>query len=162
MTHRVAVYAGSFDPLTLGHVDVVERGARLFDEVIVAIGHNPAKKRLLSLETRLDVLRTSLAHLPNVRVDHFQGLTVDYTQRVGAVAILRGLRSVADFDFELPIALANRDMAPAVESVFLAADPGRLFVSSSLIKEIAGAGGDAGRYLPPAAWSAVQAALRAS
>lgn len=154
-----AVYAGSFDPITLGHVDVVERGARLFDEVIVAIGHNPAKKRALTLDTRLRVLRESLAHLPNVRIDTFEGLTVDYCRRVDAHTILRGLRSVVDFDFEFPIAQANRDMAPEVDTVFLLTEPTKIFVSSSLIKEIAACGGDAGRYLPAPAWAALREAL---
>lgn len=154
-----AVYAGSFDPITLGHLDVVERGARLFDEVIVAIGHNPAKKRAIALDVRLRVLHESLAHLPNVRIDTFQGLTVDYCRRVDAHAILRGLRNVVDFDFEFPIAQANRDMAPEVDTVFLLTEPTKIFVSSSLIKEIAAAGGDAGRYLPAPAWAALREAL---
>ena len=154
-----AVYAGSFDPITLGHVDIVERGARLFDEVIVAIGHNAAKKRTLTLETLLRVLRESLAHLPNVRIDTFEGLTVDYCRRVDAHTILRGLRSVVDFDFEFPIAQANRDMAPEVDTVFLLTEPTKIFVSSSLIKEIAAFGGDAGRYLPAPAWAALRESL---
>lgn len=154
-----AVYAGSFDPLTLGHVDVVRRGARMFDEVVVAVGHNPAKKRSLDLDTRLAILRETLADLPNVRIDCFEGLTVHYCRRVGATAILRGLRNLTDFDFEFPIAQANRDMAPEIDTVFLLTEPRFLFVSSSLIKEIAAAGGDASPYLPAASWAALRAAL---
>lgn len=156
---RRAVYAGSFDPLTNGHVDIVLRGARLFDEVVVAVGHNVRKQRMLSLETRLDVLREVLEPVPNVRVDHFEGLLVDYCRRVGAMAILRGLRAVTDFEYELAPGLANRDLAPEIEIVVLFADPRHAFVSSTLVKEIAAHGGPADRYLPPASWRALRAAL---
>lgn len=156
---RVGVYAGSFDPMTNGHVDILSRGAGLFDELIVAIGHNPAKRGLLSLDQRLEVLRSVAAGLPNVRVDVFEGLLVDYCRRVGALAILRGLRTVTDFEFEFKIGLANRDMAPEVETVFLFTDPNLLFVSSSLVREIASHGGDVRRYVPPAAHAPLLRAL---
>ncbi len=156
---RVGVYAGSFDPMTNGHVDILSRGAGLFDELIVAIGHNPAKRGLLSLDQRLEVLRSVAAGLPNVRVDVFEGLLVDYCRRVGALAILRGLRTVTDFEFEFKIGLANRDMAPEVETVFLFTDPNLLFVSSSLVREIASHGGDVRRYVPQAAHAPLLRAL---
>lgn len=157
---RRAVYAGSFDPLTNGHVDIVQRGARLFDEVVVAVGHNLRKQRTIPLDVRLAVLREVLGPISNVRVDHFEGLLVDYCRRVGATAILRGLRAVTDFEFELAPGLANRDMAPDIETVVLFADPRHAFVSSSLIKEIALHGGPADRYLPAPSWAALLAAIR--
>jgi len=153
---RRAVYAGSFDPVTLGHLDVIRRGATLFDEVIVAIGHNVRKQRFLPLDVRLRLLKDAVSELPGVRVDTFDGLLVHYCEKVEAGAILRGLRAVTDFEFELQAGLANMDMAPHVETVFLLADPRHIFVSSSLIKEIAQNGGDASRYLTPAAWAALQ------
>lgn len=153
---RKAVYAGSFDPVTLGHLDVIRRGSTLFDEVIVAVGHNPRKARALPLELRMELLREVTAELPNVTVDSFEGLLVHYCQRIGARAILRGLRAVTDFEFEFQTGLANMDMAPAVETVFLLTDPKHIFISSSLIKEIAQNGGDAGRYLPAPAWAALK------
>jgi pantetheine-phosphate adenylyltransferase len=156
---RIAVYAGSFDPVTNGHVDILSRGAPLFDEVVLAVGHNPAKRGLLTLEQRLDILRAVAAPLPNVRVDVFEGLLVDYCRRIGAMAILRGLRTVTDFEFEFKIGLANRDMAPQVETVFLFTDPNLLFVSSSLVREIAGYGGDVSRYVPEAALEPLLTAL---
>jgi pantetheine-phosphate adenylyltransferase len=154
-----AVYAGSFDPITLGHLDVIRRGAGLFDEVVVAIGHNPRKERTLPLETRLQVLREVCAPYSNVRVDQFEGLLVHYCQRTGASAILRGLRAVTDFEFEFQTGLANMDMAPEIETVFLLTEPRHIFVSSSLIKEIASNGGQASRYLPPESWRALQRAM---
>lgn len=155
-----AIYAGSFDPVTLGHVDVIRRGARLFDEVIVAVGHNPRKARTLDLATRLAVLEEVCGDVPNVRIDQFEGLLVHYCQRVGATAILRGLRAVTDFEFEFQIGLANMDMAPSIETVFLLTEPRHIFISSSLVKEIASMGGEASRYLPEASWRALAAAMK--
>lgn len=159
MTQRTAVYAGSFDPVTHGHLDVIRRGATLFDAVVVAIGHNVRKQRTLPLEVRLDLLRQVTADIPNVRVDVFEGLLVDYCRRTGARAILRGLRAVTDFEFEFQTGLANMDMAPEVETVFLLTEPRNIFVSSSLVKEIALNGGDVTRYLPEPALIALRSAL---
>lgn len=156
---RRAVLAGSFDPITLGHTDILRRGLELFDEVVVACGDNPAKKTLFTLEERLAVLEACTADLPSARVDSFQGLLVDYCRRSDANAILRGLRAVSDFEFEFQIGLANMDMAPSIQTVFLLTDPSNIFVSSSLIKEIAMNGGDVSRYVPPAALAALQAKL---
>ncbi len=154
---RRAVYAGSFDPVTLGHLDVIRRGASLFDEVIVAIGHNVRKPRALPLEVRLDLLREVTAPLANVQVAQFEGLLVDYCRKVDARVILRGLRAVTDFEFEFQTGLANMDMAPEVETVFLLTEPRHIFISSSLVKEIHDNGGDVSRYLPPAALAALRA-----
>jgi pantetheine-phosphate adenylyltransferase len=159
LTPRIAVYAGSFDPVTHGHLDVIRRGTKLFDVVIVAIGHNVRKQRTMSLSVRERVLAEVTADIPGVRVAVFEGLLVDYCRRVGAGAILRGLRAVTDFEFEFQTGLANMDMAPDIETVFLLTDPQNIFVSSSLVKEIASNGGDVSRYLPEAALVALQAAL---
>ena len=145
---RRAVLAGSFDPITMGHIDLLERAVGLFDEVVVACGHNPNKKALIPLDVRLDVLHACTAEMDRVWVDTFAGLLVDYCQKVDAVAILRGLRAVTDFEFEFQIGLANMDMAPTVQTVFLLTEPRNIFVSSSLVKEIAGMGGDVSSYVP--------------
>lgn len=156
---RLAVYAGSFDPITLGHLDVAIRASHLFDRVIVAVGENPAKRYLLSLEQRMDVVRAATAQLPNVSVEVFRGLLVHFCQARGASVIVRGLRAVTDFEFEFQIGLANMDMAPGVETVFLLTDPRHIFISSSLVKEIASNGGDVSRYLPEVAATALREAL---
>ncbi len=156
---RTAVYAGSFDPVTLGHLDVIRRGCGLFDEVVVAIGHNVRKQRTLALDVRLRVLHEVCADIPRTRVDCFEGLLVDYARRTGACAILRGLRAVTDFEFEFQTGLANMDMAPQIETVFLLTEPSKLFVSSSLVKEIHTNGGDVTRYLPAPALAALREAV---
>jgi len=153
--HTVAVYAGSFDPITLGHVDIVRRGATLFEEVIVAVGQNPAKRYTFDLAERVSIIESALEGIPNVRVDVFEGLLVDYCEKVGARVILRGLRAVTDFEFEFKIGLANMDMAPSIQTVFLLTEPGMLFVSSSLIREIASHKGDVSKYVPKAASEAL-------
>lgn len=143
-----AVLAGSFDPITLGHLDIIRRGSTLFTDVIVACGHNVKKRYLFDLDERMDLIGRSIDDLPNVTVESFEGLLVDYCKRREAGVILRGLRAVTDFDFEFQIGLANMDMAPSIETVFLLTDPQNIFVSSSLIKEIAVHGGDVSRYVP--------------
>jgi pantetheine-phosphate adenylyltransferase len=157
---RVAVYAGSFDPITVGHMDLVRRATVLFDEVVLAIGNNPSKASLLSTDDRVRVLKACTSDLPNVSVDMFEGLLVDYCRQRGASFILRGLRAVSDFEFEFQIGLANMDMAPEVETVFLLTEPRNIFVSSSLVKEIASNGGAVDRYLPAPAHQALMAALK--
>ena len=152
-----AVIAGSFDPPTNGHVDIIRRAATLFDEVVVACGNNIKKRYFFTLEERLAMVRECSTGLSNVTVDSFAGLLVHYCEEVGAKAIVRGLRATSDFDFEFQIGLANMDMAPAVETVFLLTEPGNIFISSSLVKEIALNGGDVSRYLPPAALAALTA-----
>lgn len=159
MNPRVAVYAGSFDPITNGHLDLVRRARTLFDRVILAVGHNPNKRRTLPLDTRLSILRETTAGLDGVEVDAFEGLLIDYCRSVGAVAILRGLRAVTDFEFEFKIGLANMDMEPAVQTVFLLSEPRNIFISSSLVREIAANGGDVTRYLPEPARVALLDAL---
>ena len=154
--HTVAVYAGSFDPITLGHVDIVRRGATLFEEVIVAVGQNPSKRYTFDLAERVRIIKDALQDVPNVRVDVFDGLLVDYCKEVGASVILRGLRAVTDFEFEFKIGLANMDMAPTIQTVFLLTEPSMLFVSSSLVREIASHKGDVSKYVPEAAADALR------
>ena len=145
---RIAIYAGSFDPVTFGHLDVIERAAVLFDRVVVAIGRHPSKHPLFGPDERATLLHTVTRHLSNVEIDSFDGLLIDYAQRKKATAIVRGLRAATDFEYELQIAHANADMCPAIDTVFLPTRVERGFVSASLVREIASHGGDVGRYVP--------------
>ena len=148
---RRAVCPGSFDPVTNGHVDVFARAAALFDEVVVAIGVNRAKpsgSRLFGPDERLDLLRRAVQDLPNVRVEEFDGLVVDYARELGAVAIVKGIRGVTDFEYEQPMAGMNRHLS-GIDTVFLTTDPAHQFVSSSLVKEVASYGGDVSALVPP-------------
>jgi len=156
---RIAVYAGSFDPITTGHLDLVTRAVSLFDEVVLSIGTNPKKDYFLPMEVRRQVLEECAAPFPNVSVDTFDGLLIDHCRSLGANFILRGLRAVTDFEFEFQIGLANMDMAPEVETVFLLTEPKNIFVSSSLVREIATNGGDVSRYLPAPAHKALMAMI---
>ena len=151
MSKRIAVYAGSFDPFTLGHLDIARRGSRLVDNLVIAIGNNPAKKYMLSFQQRVELIEDACRAIPNIEIKQFHGLLVGFCQKIEANIILRGLRSEKDLSFETPIALANRKMAPMVETVFLLADPSLQFVSSSLAKEVAFYGGDTSHFLSPLA-----------
>ena len=157
-TRRIAVYPGSFDPITLGHLDIVKRAAGLFDEVVVAIGKHPSKTGYFPATQRVDLVNaaTAAAGLDNVRAMHFGGLVVNFCREVGARAIVRGLRAVADFEAEFQMGLMNRDMAPEIETVFLIPRPELQFVSSSLVREIAGHGGAVERYVPEAVALAIK------
>ncbi len=150
MAGPIAVYAGSFDPITHGHLDIIRRGAGIFERVVVGVGDNSAKRYLLDKDQRVDVVREVTLDLPNVEVDSFDGLLVDFCRSIGAEVIIRGLRAVTDFEFEFQIGLANRDMAPNIETVFLLPAPRYIFISSSLIKEIFVNGGDVTPYVPAA------------
>lgn len=155
--HHSAIYAGSFDPVTLGHVDVIERGSRLFDKLYVGVGFNPAKKNyVFDIEQRLAFCREAVQHLENVEVVPFSGLLVRTAEQLGVTALLRGIRALSDFDLEFRNGLANRDLS-GIETVFLLTTPSHIFVSSSLVKEIAQHGGDVSRYVP----ATVHQALRA-
>ena len=146
---RLAVYPGSFDPPTLGHLDIVERAARLFDRLVVAVGRNPAKPGLLSVEERCEALRRSTDHLHNVSVDAFDGLLVDYAERVGSRAIVRGLRATQDFEYEYQMTLVNRRLRSEVETVFLMTAPEHGYLSSSIVREVAQLGGQYAGMVPP-------------
>jgi pantetheine-phosphate adenylyltransferase len=148
MNYRHAVYAGSFDPITLGHTAIIERASRLFTTVSVAIGINPRKKGLFEVEHRKKMIRESLAHLPNIDVVDFNGLLIDFMRSIRAGVIVRGLRLMTDFEFEFQLGLANRDLAPEVETIFVLTESQHVYISSSLVKEIAENGGDCSRYVP--------------
>lgn len=148
-TPRSALYPGTFDCLTYGHLDLIERCVRLFDRVIVGIAVNPAKVPLFTVEERIAMLREAVRQWDNVEVDHFQGLTVHYAHRRGVQFLIRGLRAVSDFESELQIALMNRRLAPDIETIFLAPSLDHVFVSSSLTKEIAANAGDFSTLVPP-------------
>ena len=149
MSSLLAVYAGSFDPVTLGHLDLIERSSRIFDEVIVAIGRHPTKKALFTFNERMALLREVTDVFPNVRVESFDGLLIHFCEQVGARVIVRGLRAATDFEYELQIAHANADMVPRVDTVFLPTRTNYGFVSASLVREIASHGGDVSHYAPP-------------
>ena len=146
---RLAIYPGSFDPLTNGHVDIIARGARLFDRVVVAILLNAGKQPLFSVEERVSIVKEVFAGTPNVEVDTFQGLLVEYAQQKRASAIVRGLRAVADFEYELQMALMNRHLSEDLETVFMMPSEKYTYVSSRLIKEIAALGGSLTGLVPP-------------
>lgn len=146
--HRLAIYPGSFDPPTLGHMDVIERAARLFDRIIVSVGVNSAKQPLLSPEQRMDALRESVAAFPNVEVASFSGLLVDYAVVTGAKAIVRGLRATADFEYEFQMAMMNRRLNEDIETVFLMTKWEHSYLSSSIVKEVALLGGDYSGLVP--------------
>jgi pantetheine-phosphate adenylyltransferase len=153
----IAVYPGSFDPVTYGHIDIIQRGRKLFDKVIVSILCNPAKKSLFTVEERLEMLRESLSDTPDVSFDTFNGLLVDYAKSVGAGAILRGMRAVSDFEYEFQLALMNRKLNRDIETVFLMTGMRWFFTSSSIIKEAALFGGDISDLVPPGVHSRVKA-----
>ncbi len=145
---RIAIFPGTFDPITNGHVDVIRRGAKLFDRLIVAVGENPEKSSLMDPRERAEVISQVVANLPNVSVETFQGLTVDFARRCGAGVILRGIRNSNDLQFELQVALTNR-VAAGVETVFIIPSAENAFTSSSLIRQIASMGGDVSAMVPP-------------
>ncbi|MBD2138268.1 pantetheine-phosphate adenylyltransferase [Anabaena sp. FACHB-1237] len=145
----IAIYPGSFDPITLGHLDIIERGSRLFKQVIVAVLRNPNKTPLFTVEKRLEQISLSTQHLPNVRVDSFDGLTVKYAQIQQAQVLLRGLRAVSDFEIELQMAHTNNTLSTEIETVFLATSNEYSFLSSSVVKEIARFGGSVDHLVPP-------------
>lgn len=151
MNERVAVYAGSFDPFTLGHLDVALRGARLADRLIIAIGSNPAKKYMFSYDDRAEIIEDACREIPNFEIKQFHGLLIDFCRQVNASIILRGIRAEKDLSFEAPIALANKKLAPEIETIFLLANPSLQFVSSSLAKEVAHYQGDTSHFLTPLA-----------
>ena len=135
---RIAVFPGSFDPITLGHFDIVERAYPLFDKIIIAIGQNSQKKYMFSLEQRMDFIKRTFKDFPNIEVDHFEGLTIDYCRSKNVNFILRGLRNPADFEFEKAIAQTNRELTQEnkVETIFLLTSAGKSFISSSILLEI--------------------------
>jgi pantetheine-phosphate adenylyltransferase len=145
---RTAIYPGSFDPLTNGHLDVVQRAAKLFDRVVIAVAKNEGKNPLLTQSERLGLVKRSVKHLPNVEADSFDGLLVEYVAGQKAQAIVRGLRAVSDFEFEFQLALMNRKLDENIETIFMMPKDTYTFLSSRIVKEIARLGGDVGAFVP--------------
>ncbi|MDJ0615678.1 MAG: pantetheine-phosphate adenylyltransferase [Calothrix sp. MO_192.B10] len=144
----IAIYPGSFDPVTLGHLDIIQRSARLFDHVVVAVLRNPNKTPLFTVQQRLEQIRLSTKHLPNVEADAFDGLTVNYAKMRQAQVLLRGLRAISDFEVELQMAHTNKTLSTQIETVFLATSNEYSFLSSSVVKEIARFGGSVDHLVP--------------
>jgi pantetheine-phosphate adenylyltransferase len=149
-SRTVAIYPGSFDPITNGHLDLISRGCKLVERLIVAILHNSAKQSLFSVAERMEMLEEVVRPYPNVEVTSFEGLLVDYAAARGANVILRGIRALSDYEYELQMALMNRRLNPSVETVFLLASEAHSFISSQLVKEVASLGGNVAGLVPPA------------
>jgi pantetheine-phosphate adenylyltransferase len=156
---RTVIYPGSFDPLTNGHLDVIQRAAKLFDRVIVAVAQNEGKNPLFSQEERLEMVRGCVAKMSNVEAEAFDGLLVTYVEKRGAQAIIRGLRAVSDFEFEFQMALMNRKLNERVETIFMMPKDTYTFISSRIVKEIARLGGDVSGFVPPEVREALVARL---
>jgi len=157
---RTVIYPGTFDPITNGHLDLIQRAARLFDCVIVAVAQDGGKNPLFSLSERLELVKQSIGELPNVEADLFEGLLVNYVEKRGGQAILRGLRAVSDFEFEFQLALMNRKLNERVETIFMMPKESYTFLSSRIIKEIARLGGEVSHFVPPHVRAALAAKLR--
>ncbi len=143
-----AIYPGSFDPVTNGHIDVLTRAAKLFDKVIIAVLTNPSKKEFLDYETKLNLIKKSVKNMSNVEVDSFNGLIVEYAKKVNAQVLVRGLRAVTDFEYEMQMAQMNKNLSPEMETLFLVSNTENTFLSSSIVKEVAMLGGDISKLVP--------------
>lgn len=156
---RTAVYPGSFDPLTNGHLDIIRRGTRLFDRLLVAVLENEGKSPLFSVAERKDLIARCVADIPGVEVHSFSGLLVDFMRRVDATAVVRGIRAVSDYEYELQMALMNREISPGVETIFMLPAVEYTYVSSRLVKEVFRLGGDVARLVPPVVLESLRAKL---
>lgn len=145
----IAIYPGSFDPVTTGHLDIIERAAALVDELVVAVLKNNAKTPLFSEEERVKMLKDVTEHIPNVRVESFSGLSVEFARQSGAKFIVRGLRAVTDFEYELQMAQTNRSLQPEIDTLFFATELNYAYISSTIVKEVASYGGDISGFVPP-------------
>ena len=145
---KIAIYPGSFDPNTLGHLDVLRDGAKMFDKVIIAVAENSAKSGMYSVEKRKELIKESVKDIPNVEVDSFEGLTIEYAKKKGATILLRGLRAVSDFEYEMQLSQNNRALCEDIKTVFLITRPEYNFISSSAVKEILNNGGDVSKFVP--------------
>ena len=145
---RTAIYPGSFDPVTKGHLDVLERASKMFDRVIIAVLKNSSKKSFLPVEDRVKLIKESTKELTNVEVDSFEGLTIEYAQSKGAHFLIRGLRAVSDFEYELQLCQTNSAIAPDIDTVFLTTKPKYNFISSSIVKELSYFGTDVSKFVP--------------
>ncbi len=157
---RIAICPGSFDPVTYGHIDIIRRAAQLFDAVIVVVASNPEKKRHFTAAQRLAFLKEALCDLPNVTVDIYDGLTADYAREKGAAAIVRGLRAMTDFEYEFQLAMINKKLYEGCDTVFLTTRSENLYMSSSIVRQLAGFGGDISDFVPPCVCAAFAAEQR--
>ncbi|NLL70147.1 MAG: pantetheine-phosphate adenylyltransferase [Epulopiscium sp.] len=146
---KIGVYPGSFDPITNGHLDVITRASHIVDELIVGVLQNPQKKPLFSVEERIEMLKVTTSHLPNVKIEAFSGLLIDFVKQHNAILIVRGLRAITDFEYELQMAQTNYNLDPTIETVFLATNVQYSFLSSSVVKELAQFGGHIENFVPP-------------
>ena len=144
----IAIYPGSFDPITNGHLDILKSGSEIFDKVIIAVSYNANKKGFLTVDERVDLIKRSITHLPNVEVDFFEGLTVEYAKKQGADVLLRGLRTSFDFEYELQLSQANNALNKNLKTIFLITKPEFNFISSSMVKEILVNNGDISNFVP--------------
>ena len=154
-----AIYPGSFDPITFGHLDVMERAAKLFDRLIIAVAHNADKKPLFTAKQRMKLIEQSIGQRANVEIVSFDGLLVDFAKKCGAAAVVRGLRAVTDFEYEFQMALMNKTLSPELETVFLTSREAFTYLSSRVIKEVARLGGDVAKFVPPPVAVALTKAL---
>jgi pantetheine-phosphate adenylyltransferase len=159
---RRAIYPGTFDPVTYGHIDLIKRARKIFDEVIVAVAHNPAKTPLFSVEERVNLLLRATRSLSGVTVDHFDSLVVDYARRKGALVMVRGLRMLSDFEYEFQMALTNRKLSEDVETIFMMPSEAYAYLSARLIKEAGALGADLSSFVPPFVANALRRKLSSS
>ncbi|HEY3251764.1 MAG TPA: pantetheine-phosphate adenylyltransferase [Ignavibacteria bacterium] len=149
MNKKTAIYPGTFDPLTFGHIDVLERAAKIFDKVIISVAESSSKKALFSIDERIELIKKAAVKLKNVEADFFNGLLVKYAEKKNAGVIIRGLRAISDFEYEFQMALTNRKISSKVETVFLMPNEKYSYISSTLVKEIAAYKGDISNFVPP-------------
>ncbi len=160
LSNRIAVYTGVFDPIHLGHLDVIQRGSRIFDRLVVGVGTNPDKAPFFTPEERVHLVQQVVADFPNVEVRSFSGLAVGFVREVGAGVMLRGLRTTSDMEYEFTMSLMNRNLAPDIETVFLMAEAEYSHLSSTMIRQIASFGGALGHFLPPVVKEALERRVR--
>ena len=158
---KIAVYAGSFDPATYGHIDIIKRAVRIFDQIIIAVAHNTEKEPLFSVKERVSMIKKVTRNIPNVKVDDFAGLAVDYVSRSGANVLIRGLRMVSDFEYEFQMALTNRKLNEKIETIFLMPNEIYSYLSSTLIKEAASLDADISNFVPGFIAKKLKAKLKA-
>ncbi len=151
-----ALTPGTFDPVTSGHLDVITRAAQLVDEVVVAVAASPNKKPLFSLEERTDLVRQATAHLANVRVEPFDGLLVTFAEEMGATVVVKGLRAITDFEYEFQMTAINYQLSPALETLFIMSPPQYMYLSSSVVREVASLHGDVEQFVPPCVKDALE------
>lgn len=157
---RAALYPGSFDPVTKGHLDIIKRSSKMFDKLYISVLNNSAKNCSFSIEERMEMLRKCTADIPNVEICTFDGLLVDHAAELGVIAIIRGLRAVTDFDYEFQMALTNKKIDKNIETIFLITNYKYIFLSSSIVKEIARNGGDIVEFVPPAVLGDIEERLK--